>query len=330
LQELCSRCILESVQYLKSKSATLISPHILTFSPEHLEALEWFDERKGMVVRWPTPLPSGIFLVNKAKGIHKPAGSDYALSVRESLASPYADQEPVFLPDGSWTYRYFQEEQDSSKRDTLFTNRALLACQRDGIPIGVMRQTKGKPNSQYQILGLALVREWQNGYFNLEGLSADSWRNVTAPIKLNNDFNPLTIEDARRKAFVEIVRRQGQGKFRQTILDAYGSCCAVSDCDSKDALEAAHIYGYLGAATNVVTNGLLLRGDIHTLYDLGHLAVEPDTLKVKIAPKLEKTVYRQFSGITIRSPDNPDHKPNKIALNLHLEWAKKRWAGKLS
>lgn len=304
----------------------MISPNIRNFSSEYLEALEWFNARKGTVVQWPAQLPSGIFLVNKAKGIHKPAGSEYALSVRESLSSPYADQEPVFLEDGSWSYRYFQEEQDLLKRDSLFTNRALLACQRDGIPIGVMRQTKGKPNSQYRVLGLALVREWENGYFNLEGLSASSWRNATAPVKVSDKFNPLTIEDARRKAFVEIVRRQGQGKFREELLRAYQNCCVMTDCNSKDALEAAHTYGYLGADTNIVTNGLLLRADIHKLYDLGHIAIDPQNLTVQIGPKLQSTVYQKIYGITIRAPISPSQNPSKIALSLHLDWAKKGWA----
>ena len=71
-------------------------------SPEHRDALEWFHERTGEVVPWPEQLPSGLYLVNRAKGIHKPKGWRYALSVRETLSGQYDNKEPEPLPDGSW------------------------------------------------------------------------------------------------------------------------------------------------------------------------------------------------------------------------------------
>lgn len=140
-------------------------------SDSHKNALLWFQQHQGKDVSWPQPMPDGTFLVNKAKGIHKPAGLKYALSVRQSLNGPYADLDPVIHADGSWTYQYFQEQPDPAKRDTMFTNVALLECQKDGIPIGVLRQVKVKPDPRYRVMGLALVREWKDGYFRLEGFS---------------------------------------------------------------------------------------------------------------------------------------------------------------
>lgn len=58
-------------------------------SKAHRAALEWFDERTGQEIGWPEPL-DGLFLLNKAKGIHKPSGWQHALSIRQSLDSPYA------------------------------------------------------------------------------------------------------------------------------------------------------------------------------------------------------------------------------------------------
>ncbi len=50
-------------------------------------------------------------------------------------------------------------------------------------------------------------------------------------------------------------------------MDAYGGRCAVTNCDIEDVLEAAHISPYNGPSTDQVYNGLLLRTDIHTLFD---------------------------------------------------------------
>jgi putative restriction endonuclease len=107
-------------------------------------------------------------LATKAKGIYKPAWSIYALSVRESLKGRYPDREPVYRTDGTWSYRYFQENRSVTARDDEFTNRGMLACSRDGVPVGVLRQVKPKPHPTYRILGLATVVSWDNGYFTLE------------------------------------------------------------------------------------------------------------------------------------------------------------------
>ncbi|WP_194725447.1 HNH endonuclease [Noviherbaspirillum malthae] len=299
-------------------------------SLNHKNALLWFHQRQGQDVPWPQPLADGTFLVNKAKGIHKPAGLQYALSVRESLSGPYDDHPPEVHSDGSWTYRYFQEQPDPAKRDSMFTNVALLKCRDDEVPVGVLRQVKAKPNPQYRVLGLALVREWKDGYFRLEGFSpAGTIRQLevigNADSKQEETFNPENIEDARQRIMSAIVRRQGQGKFRATVLSAYSNRCAISGCDLPDALEAAHIFRYLGPETNLVTNGLLLRSDLHTLYDLGLIAIDPATMKVVIAPRLQSSVYTDFAGKTVRVPNMPEEHPSHAALKKHADWAKTTW-----
>lgn len=302
-------------------------------APNHRDALLWFQEHQGKEVPWPKPMADGTFLVNKAKGIHKPAGLDYAVSVRQSLKSPYADEEPVLRPDGSWTYRYYQEELDPTKRDSLFTNVALLACKRDGVPVGVIRQVKEKPNPRYVVMGLALVREWRDGFFQFDGFSPAGELSIPATIDAGaagtdvpaDTFNPTSVEDARRWINASIVRRQGQGAFRAAVLSAYGGRCAISAFGVAEALEAAHIFRYLGTETNVVTNGLPLRSDLHTLYDLGLLAIDPAAMTVLLAPKLMGSDYGPIAGSSIRLPANEADRPNRTALAMHASWAKSTW-----
>lgn len=82
-------------------------------TPRHVEALAWFHERVGQEVGWPGSL-NGMFLANKAKGIHKPAGLEYALSVRQSLNGPYNDA-LHWASDGSWYLRYHHERAGGSR-----------------------------------------------------------------------------------------------------------------------------------------------------------------------------------------------------------------------
>lgn len=138
----------------------------------HRRAFEWFASSAGKTVGWPGALPDGTLLACRPKGIYKPRWSDYALSVREMMHRPYPDERPIYRPDGSWTYRYFQENHDPTARDQEFANAALLRNIADGVPVGVMRHVTRSPRSQYEVLGVARVTDWESGYFVLESLPA--------------------------------------------------------------------------------------------------------------------------------------------------------------
>lgn len=131
-------------------------------------------------------------------------------------------------------------------------------------------------------------------------------------------FNPGNMVDGRRKVIQEIVRRQGQPVFRRKLLKAYDGRCVVTDCAVEAVLEAAHIAPYLGTGSNVVQNGLLLRADIHTLFDLGLFRIAPDGT-IHLHEKLLGTVYEQYRGQTIRAPMDRINGPCPDALALKYD-----------
>ncbi|MDB5992759.1 MAG: hypothetical protein JWQ10_4162 [Herbaspirillum sp.] len=130
-------------------------------------------------------------------------------------------------------------------------------------------------------------------------------------------FDPSNAEDARKKIFAAIVRRQGQPVFRRELLRAYHGCCAVTGCNVTEVLEAAHIMPYRGPQTNHLSNGLLLRGDLHTLFDLGLIAIDTNLKTVLVAPSLLATDYGQWHGKILTLPAMPADQPNNEALDLH-------------
>jgi putative restriction endonuclease len=96
---------------------------------EHVLALRWFRVHTGQIIAWSdiqAHAEKGARLVTQAKGIYKPRYMEYALSVRQTLDSPYADKEVQRRPDGSWVYPYFQENQIPEQRDKEATNRGLV------------------------------------------------------------------------------------------------------------------------------------------------------------------------------------------------------------
>jgi hypothetical protein len=303
---------------------------------EHREALDWLAANAGKVIAWSTikaQVKNGFRLVNQAKGIYKPHYTDYALTVRQTLDGPYADKEIERRSDGSWVYPYFQENPDPSQRDREATNRGLMKCMSDGVPVGVLMQTKPKPGVEYLVLGLASVTEWRAGYFILEGFSDRGDSNfeqvrsdaahdrAKASTIAATDFEVDRIEDARERQIAEVIRRKGQAKFRAALISAYKGRCVVTGCDALDALEAAHIVPYNGEHTNHVQNGLLLRADLHSLFDLGLLAIDPKTMTVVLSQQLVESDYRNLAGTPIAKPSDDSVAPSQEALHKHLHWS---------
>lgn len=303
-------------------------------SGPHREALDWFLDHKGQIVPWAeiqSFSEEKSRLVNQAKGIYKPAYGDYALSIRTIQDGPYPDKDVEYRSDGSWVLQYFQENPDPSKRDREATNRGLMKCMQENVPIGALIKRKPKPGVAYEVLGLGLVTDWKNGFFTIEGFSGagqahvddtpDASRLRATSSTTNEPFDPRDDRDLRERAISEVARRRGQAAFRAALLDAYGGSCCVTGCTLKDALEAAHISPYKGDHSNHVQNGLLLRADIHTLFDLGLLTVSQD-YRVKLARNaFEDESYSALEGGHLKLPSDPNMHPSLEALLGHQKWA---------
>ncbi len=145
------------------------------------------------------------------------------------------------------------------------------------------------------------------------------------PIKPVDPPGPITPdppEDERPPVFANVVVRQGQGGFRNALLKAYNGQCAVSGYSVDAVLQAAHIKPYSGEKSNHVTNGLLLRADIHNLFDLGLLSIDPKTNKIEVAPSVRGSDYGKFNGLRLRLPNDNAKRPDSKALEHHYNQRK--------
>ncbi len=135
--------------------------------------------------------------------------------------------------------------------------------------------------------------------------------------RFEDPFDPIGLEDARQRVLASIVRRQGGRAFRESLLVAYGRACAISGCTITAILEAAHIVPYRGPETNHVQNGLLLRADLHTLFDLGLLTVDSPSRTIVVADELRSSEYGVFHGSKLRATTSPALAPSASALSEH-------------
>lgn len=81
--------------------------------------------------------------------------------------------------------------------------------------------------------------------------------------------------------------RLGQGAFRVLVTDAYQRRCAVTGEKTLPVLEAAHIRPYAEDGPHRISNGLLLRSDLHKLFDLGYITVTPE-LRLEVSARLRE------------------------------------------
>ncbi|MFE8600748.1 HNH endonuclease [Archangium violaceum] len=105
--------------------------------------------------------------------------------------------------------------------------------------------------------------------------------------------------DERKRIERQIRERRGQGPFRQALRERFRDTCLVTRCRLPDLLEAAHISPYRGEKDNHPSNGLLLRADIHTLFDLDLLGINPESLQVILHPGLRGMGYEDFAGAVL-------------------------------
>ena len=118
-----------------------------------------------------------------------------------------------------------------------------------------------------------------------------------------------------------VAPRLGQGTFRVLVTDVYQRRCAVTGERTLPVLEAAHIQPYAAGGRHSVRNGLLLRSDLHTLFDRGYLTVTPEAhLEVsrRIREEFENgREYYALHGRELRLPPRSESQPAPDLLRWH-------------
>ena len=135
---------------------------------------------------------------------------------------------------------------------------------------------------------------------------------------------PLSSITEQRSRYGEprpIRPRLGQGAFRILVTDIYQRRCAVTRERTLPALEAAHIRPYSEGGDHEARNGLLLRRDIHSLFDAGYVTVTTDhhfEVSSRIKEEFENgREYYDLKGKSIYVPESVAQKPDAAALSWH-------------
>jgi putative restriction endonuclease len=162
------------------------------------------------------------------------------------------------------------------------------------------------------------------GYDLTEGLGARLWEDVT--LRFHGQVVAERAEDRQRSLYGEpiLVRpRLGQGTFRAVITDTYERRCAVTHEKALPVLDAAHIRPVKSGGRHLIENGMLLRSDVHRLFDAGYVTVTPDH-RFRVSRLLKEEFdngepYYPFDGDEVWLPPRPEAQPRKEFLEWHAD-----------
>jgi Predicted restriction endonuclease len=119
-----------------------------------------------------------------------------------------------------------------------------------------------------------------------------------------------------------VPQRLGQRAFQAVVLNAYRHQCAITGSRLRPTLQAAHIRPVKEGGRHRLDNGILLRSDVHTLFDRGYLSIDPD-YRLRVSSRLRKEFdagdeFYQREGHKIALPENRRDYPDPEVLSWHL------------
>lgn len=178
--------------------------------------------------------------------------------------------------------------------------------------------------------------DWKKNIVTGKGYSLDSpagsalWTEVRSRLSGSAlpEISAMSEEQARYGPPVSIRPRLGQGAFRVEVTDAYSRCCAITGEKTLPALEASHIRPYAKSGPHEIRNGLLLRSDLHNLFDLGYLTVTLD-YRVEVSRRIREEFqngrhYYALHGQSLAVV--PRHEGSRPASEF-LEWHNRIFKG---
>lgn len=149
------------------------------------------------------------------------------------------------------------------------------------------------------------------------------WQEVSARLATPLLLEESHVPEQRYGTPQSVLPRLGQGAFRVIVADGYHRQCAFSSSHILHVLDAAHIKPYAEGGTHSPNNGLLLRKDIHTLFDRGYVTVAPD-YRIEVSRRIKEEFnngveYYAMHGKQIHLPESAVLHPSRELLTWHNE-----------
>jgi putative restriction endonuclease len=215
------------------------------------------------------------------------------------------------MRDRVWKYRKSQPSSSSDEMiGCILLQQPFFFETNDWIPIPTNWKSnivRGKSFNTADAIGQKLWQEVQS--------------RLASPKPVPDESVAIAVERYGKAQIV--LPRLGQGSFRVIVADSYSRQCALSSSHILHILEAAHIRPYASGGTHSPTNGILLRQDVHTLFDRGYITVTPES-RIEVSKRIKEEFnngveYYAMHGKQIHLPQIEQFRPATDLLTWHNE-----------
>lgn len=249
------------------------------------------------------------------KGTRLPNGDPLQPLILPNGSLPDSGQPSQIVQTSRVEPRTTQRKQDLLDIANGYSTTSRLSS--SGGPVG--GSSKGLPSPEAEVPPISdplpLLISAENG----QGLHSAGPRILPRP----EEESPMDKHRYLYSASIAIAHRRGPGELRQNLFAAYNGCCAVTGCSAEPVLEAVYLKSNDRNLSTHPSSGLLLRADIHTLFDLYLLAIAPKSLTVLFSPLLRESGYAEYHGKLLREAIAPEFQPDPTKLQFH--WNLCQW-----
>lgn len=138
--------------------------------------------------------------------------------------------------------------------------------------------------------------------------STDTLTAAAQAVSRNRDALRNALDEAREIAYGLRPVRPNQSAFRRRLMALYRGRCVLTRVRVGPALEAAHVFPWTGdPVLDEPDNGLILRRDLHALFDAGLFAIHPVSRRINMAAELHETIYGQYDGRLVEHHVAPEY-----------------------
>ncbi|HVV70699.1 MAG TPA: HNH endonuclease [Verrucomicrobiae bacterium] len=143
----------------------------------------------------------------------------------------------------------------------------------------------------------------------IEKVLEAKWQAVVERSNVRHVMEPAaeirSLLEERVRAFAKVILRPEQAAFREELRRRHGDQCQISGCRVMAVVNACHLLRAAEGGAEVAENGILLRLDLHVLFDANLIGIHPKTLRVHVHSSLRGTEYQDMKGTTVRMKERP-------------------------
>lgn len=187
--------------------------------------------------------------------------------------------------------------------------------------IKIQKEETHSGDDSYLTHGLKFLENatWGELSHKIKALIIDAFAEGGHHIETHQTEDEKILDDPEKYVNTKRKERKNQAKFRENLLNSYNGKCTILNEGPLDVLDACHIEEHKESGNNQLSNGLIMRSDLHRLFDKRLLNINPDSFEIEIDSSLSNTRYYNLNGKQIRKTNKGTFPSKEFLQKRYIE-----------